>query len=152
MDLPDARWFIANLAQIRLSGLETGGRLGIVELLGAPGDMPPLHVHRVEDEIFVILEGRLTVHQPGRAVDAPAGSLVHARRDVPHTYRVSDEGPARWLAVSAPAGFEQFVEAASEPARALTLPVLDREPDPEKLASLATRFGIELMGPPGTLP
>ncbi|WP_437804443.1 cupin domain-containing protein [Sorangium sp. So ce693] len=116
-----------------------------MELHGGPDDTVPLHRHRREDEVFVVLDGRMTIHQPGVAIEAPAGSVVLAVRDVPHTYRVSDDGPARWLVLAAPAGFDAFLAALGEPARALTLPVGMAPPDPEKLASIAARFGIELL-------
>jgi hypothetical protein len=49
-------------------------------------------------------------------------------------------------------GFDRFVLAASVPAERPTLP--DRPPafTPEELAAIAAEFGIELLGPPGTLP
>jgi hypothetical protein len=41
------RWFFANLAEVKLAQHETSGAMAIVELVGPPGDMPPLHLHRV---------------------------------------------------------------------------------------------------------
>ena len=63
-----------------------------------------------------------------------------APRGVPHTYRVGD-APARWLNVSMPSSFEQFVEDVA---------TLDDQ-TPEALAAAAER-GIEILGPPGTMP
>lgn len=141
----DALWFLGNLAFIRIAGAATGGRFCVVEMHGGPGDTVPFHRHRREDEVFIVLDGRMTIHQPRVAIEAPAGSAVLAARDVPHTYRVSDDGPARWLVLAAPAGFDAFIAALGEPARALTLPVGTALPDPEKLASIAARFEIELL-------
>jgi len=141
----DALWCLSNLAIIRTPGSATGGRLCVVEVHGGAGDTVPFHRHRLEDEVFVVLDGHMTILQPGRAIEAPAGSSVLAARGVPHTYRVSDEGPARWLVIGAPAGFDAFLAAIGEPARALTLPMGTAPPDPEKLAAIAARFGIELL-------
>ena len=34
--------------------------MSIVEISAPPGDMPPLHVHRVDDEAWVVLDGEVT--------------------------------------------------------------------------------------------
>ena len=74
------------------------------------------------------------VRPPGCVADCPAG-------------------PARVLDINAPAGFDEFVAAAGQPAAALTLPPPDQPaPDVERLASLAAEHQIELLGPPGSLP
>ena len=63
---------------------------------------------------------------------------------------LADE-PARFLVVATPAGFEEcFAELACH-ADDLRLPE-SADPDPEKMAAVARRYGIELLGPPGTLP
>jgi quercetin dioxygenase-like cupin family protein len=141
----DALWCLGNLVFIRIAGAATGGRLCVVELHGGPGDTVPFHRHRCEDEVFIVLNGQMTIYQPGVAIKVPAGSAVLAARDVPHTYQVSNDGPARWLVLAAPAGFDAFLVALGEPARALTLPVGTGPPDPEKFASIAARFGIDLL-------
>jgi hypothetical protein len=66
-------------------------------------------------------------------------------------YRVESER-ARWLAVSTPAGFASFVLAASDPAERDELPSPDRPVDVERLMAAAEAHGIEILGPPGTLP
>jgi quercetin dioxygenase-like cupin family protein len=147
----DALWFINDLARIHLTGERVGGRLSVVEFSAPAGDMPPLHRHQREDELFYVLEGQVTIHQPGRRTVAEAGNSVLAERGVPHAYEVSKDGPARFLVIATPAGFEEFVAQVSRPAEAVRLPD-PSAPDAEKLAAIAARFGIDLLGPPGTLP
>ena len=74
-----------------------------------------------------------------------------APRGVPHAYRVESE-QARWLVINNPAGFEQLVRAASEPAPRAELPPPGQPLDPAPLAQTAAEYGIEILGPPGTLP
>ena len=105
------------------------------------GHIPPLHVHHEEDEGFYILDGEVTLYMPGAQVAVGAGEFFLAPRGVPHSYRVGD-APARWLVISHPAGFERFVADVA---------ALD-EADPESLAAVAAQHGIEILGPPGTLP
>jgi quercetin dioxygenase-like cupin family protein len=144
-------WFIANLALVHVDGGDTGGAFDLVEITGRQGDMPPLHVHHDHDETFYVLEGRLSLHLPGQSVELGPGGCFLAPRGIPHVYRVeSDE--ARWLGVGHPSGFADFVRDASDAAEADGLPPADREPDVARVGEAAARYGIELLGPPGTLP
>ena len=80
---------------------------------------------------------------------APAGSFVYGPRDVPHTFLVP-LAEARFLMVTEPAPFADFVRAMSEPAKALTLPPASvQPPSPERLTAVAAEYGIEILGPPG---
>ena len=144
-------WFIDGLARVRVSGEETDGSYAVLEILVPEGDMPPLHVHHEEDEVFHVLEGEVTLFLPGTEMPLAAGDTFRAPRGVPHTYRVESR-QARWLVFCAPARFEGFVRAVSEPAPAEELPPPGRPFDPERFAATAAEYGIELLGPPGTLP
>jgi quercetin dioxygenase-like cupin family protein len=144
-------WFIDGLAQIHVSGEETEGRYTVLEIFSPEGDMPPLHVHHEEDEVFHVLEGQVTLFLPGSAVALTAGETFRAPQGIPHTYRV--ESPtARWLVFCAPARFDAFVRAVSEPPTVEELPPRGRPVDPERFAAEAMLQGIELLGPPGALP
>jgi quercetin dioxygenase-like cupin family protein len=148
----DALWFLDNIVSIRLRGEEVGERFSIVEMRGPAGHAPPLHRHLGVDEGFYVLEGDLTFFEPGRSAELRPGGFFLGPRDVAHTFRVGSS-PARWLAICVPAGFERFIAAVAEPARGSGFPPTpDVPPDPEKLAQIAARFGIEILGPPGTLP
>ena len=134
--------FLGSRARVLAGGHESGGRLGLVDMIEVPaGQMPPLHVHHAEDEGFYVLEGEVTLYLPGEQFECRAGDFFLAPRGVPHTYRVGDR-PARWLVTSTPAGFERFVAAVA---------ALD-EPDPAILGAVAAEHGIEILGPPGALP
>ena len=147
----EAIWFIDNLARVLVDGETTGGTVAVVELEGRRGDMPPLHVHRREDEIFYVLDGMLSLHLPDSSIELGPGEAAFAPRDVPHVYRVESE-TARWLGIAAPAGFEAFVREAGTPAPEEALPPEGRVHDPARLAEISARYGIELLGPPGMLP
>lgn len=136
--------FLHQIAHLHLTGEETGGALGVVEATSPGGPAAPLHVHRCEDETFYVLEGELTLLVGGEVHRAGPGSLVHAPRDVPHTFAV-DSPTARWLVISSPAGFEEFVARLGTPVDAAGEPAT---PDAEQLAAVAAAFGIEILGPP----
>jgi quercetin dioxygenase-like cupin family protein len=147
----DALWFIDSLVYVRLDGANTGDAFALVEMLGRQGDMPPLHVHSRDDETFYVLDGELKLHAGSEEITLTAGQAALAPRAVPHTYRVVS-ATARWLVINSPAGFEHFLRAASEPAANDQLPPPGRRLDPAQLAQTAAEQGIELLGPPGTLP
>lgn len=144
-------WFIDGLVHIHVSGEETDGRYAVIENLVPQGDMPPLHVHHEDDEVFHVVDGEVTIFLPGEEVPLVAGETFRAPRGIPHAYRV--ESPtARMLVFDAPARFEAFVRAISDPAPAEELPPRGRPIDPGFLAAEAARQGIEILGPPGALP
>jgi mannose-6-phosphate isomerase-like protein (cupin superfamily) len=148
---PTPLWFLDNLARVHVSGEESGGELGIVEMTAREGDMPPLHVHHEDDETFVVLEGRLSLFMPGSQVELEAGGSFRAPRGIPHVYRV-ESALCRWLVVLTPSGFDGLVLDVAEQAPADELPPLGRPVDAAALAAASARVGIELLGPPGTMP
>ncbi len=116
--------------------------LGLVDMVEVPaGHMPPLHVHRNEDEGFYVLEGRVTLFLPGCSIELGPGEFHLAPRGIPHSYEVGDE-PARLLTTSTPGGFERFVAAVAAVG----------EVDPGTLTAIAAEHGIEILGPPGARP
>lgn len=152
--MPETVQFIDNLATIHFAGRQTDGRFGLVEMLGRPGDQPPLHVHHDEDEGFHVVDGELTIWAGDEAprVLGPGESLV-APRAVPHTYRVTSDATARWFVTSTPARFATFVAAFGQPTDATELWAQPAgPPDLERLVPIAAANGIEILGPPGMLP
>lgn len=145
----EARWFLGVLVVIKASRATTGGTVSVLEHHAAQGAGSPLHVHHDDDEWFHALEGELTFWIGGDVVHAPAGSFVFGPRGIPHTFTVSSPA-ARFLLVTAPAGFDEFVRELSVPATSPTLPPADVVPPaPEVLMDAAARYGLDILGPPG---
>jgi quercetin dioxygenase-like cupin family protein len=144
-------WFIDGLVRIHVSGEETDGQYSVLENNVPHGDMPPLHIHHEEDEVFHVLDGEVTFFLPGREVPLTTGRTFLAPRGIPHTFRV-ESARARLLVYCTPARFDGFVRAVSERAPVEELPPRGRPLDPEAFAATAADYGIEILGPPGTLP
>lgn len=145
----EALWFLGTLATVKAAGEATGGSFALIEQLAPRGSGSPLHVHSREDEWFYVIEGELTLWVDGETIVAPAGSFVFGPKGIPHTFIVSSE-EARFLLVAQPAGFEQFMRAAGEPAQRLEIPPAATEPpDVAALTAAAAEYGIEITGPPG---
>ena len=138
----DELLFLGVRCRILATSESTGGKYGLVDMIEvAAGDMPPLHIHHTHDEGFLLLEGELSLFLPGREIALKPGEFVLAPRGIPHAYQVGD-APARYLVVSLPCGFEEFVRDVA---------ALD-ELTPDSLAATAGEHDIEILGPPGTLP
>ena len=145
-------WFIDTLATIKVSRYDGEGLVSVIDCVVPPNAMPALHVHD-EDETFHMLEGSATFYAGDAVIDAAAGDTVLAPQNVPHVYRAGPEG-ARWLVITWPGRFENFVRAMSRPAETPTLPPAV-EPSEELIRSLgetAAANGIDILGPPGMLP
>jgi quercetin dioxygenase-like cupin family protein len=148
-----AHWTLSRLFIVHVGGVETDERLSLVEGLLPPDAMTPLHVLPRASQILHVLEGELTAYLPGLSRVLRRGDSMYQPVGVPQTHRVSSSEPARVLAITTPAGFERFVAEAGRPAESLTLPPPEElPPDLERLAAIASEHGIELLGPPGTLP
>lgn len=141
-----ATWFAGALMIQKAGGEQTDGRFAFLDQT-VPGDYAaPRHVHRDEDEAWYVLEGEATFYCGERQLCAGAGSWVFLPKGVPHAFRVGAAG-ARLLTLTSPATFADFVQAAGEPARSLTVPP-PGPLDAERLTATAARYGIEILGPP----
>ncbi|SDG51454.1 cupin domain-containing protein [Klenkia brasiliensis] len=119
-----------------LTAGQTGGRVGLEEFTvppGAVGARP--HVHADHDEVFVVLDGELTLTTAGDAVVLGPGDTAAALRGTVHGYRNDTEQPARALCVYTPAGYEQYFRDVHAAVAA------GQEPTPELLGRLRARYG-----------
>jgi quercetin dioxygenase-like cupin family protein len=134
--------FLGARCRVLADAASTGGRYGLVDMIEVPaGDMPPLHVHHTHDEGFLLLDGQLSLFLPGREIRLEPGEFVLAPRGVPHVFQVGD-APARFLVLSTPSGFEEFVRDIAE---------LD-EVTPDVLVATGATRDIDILAPPGTMP
>jgi quercetin dioxygenase-like cupin family protein len=145
----EALWAFGGLARIKATGEQTGGDVAVIEQVAPRGAGSPLHIHHREHEWFFVIEGELTFWVGGETIVAPAGAFVFGPKGIPHTFLVSSE-EARFLLVTEPAGFDQFMRAAGESAPRQEIPPPPTEaPDVAALTALAAEYGIEITGPPG---
>jgi len=127
---------LAETGFIKLSGAETAGLYAVMEGWTPPGAGPPMHRHSREEETFYVLEGEYEFTVGDQKLRAPAGSLIFGPRHIPHTFRNIGKSPARMLIFAQPAGIEHFFEELSDLVLAGPL-------NPDKLAALAARYGID---------
>jgi quercetin dioxygenase-like cupin family protein len=130
---------------MRATSQTTNGAFGLVENLMPPGFASPYHTHHLEDEAFYVLEGRMAFVCGGKWLTAGPGTYVFGPRNIPHGFKVLGAAPARMLLLCAPAGFEQFVLALSEPEPAAG--AAPTPPDMAKLMAAAAKYSIDILGP-----
>jgi len=140
-------WFLANRMTLKATAASTRGAYGLLESSLAPGFSPPLHVHHREDEAFYVLEGEVTMRCGDRTFRAGAGAFVFLPRDVPHTFVVEGNRPARMLTLLSPGGGEGvFVDGGRTPERDGLPPAGPF--DVAALRRVTEAYGAEIVGPP----
>ncbi len=140
---------IDNLVTLKVTGAQTDGAYAITETIVAPGGgVPGLHTHAAQ-ETFYILEGEFAFPGLGGTVRASAGDVVHVPGGVPHTNLNVGGTTARYLAVFAPAGMDDFFAEVGEPvAYAATVPAPQGPPDMERFMGICRKHGVVFAGPP----
>lgn len=144
----EALWFNGGLGVLKATGDLTGGRFAAMELLAPKGFASPIHIHRAEDEFFVVLSGEVRVQHGDAVIEAVAGSVVYGPRDVAHGFHV-DSAEARLLLFFGPAGVERFFREGGKPAGSRGLPPPDEQfLDRQALMEISSRYDQEFVGPP----
>ncbi len=133
---------------LQVTGEESHGLVTVISGVVHSGG-PPLHVHDAEDEVVIVLEGRLD-YQVGvdRGVIAAGGLLWFPRR-VPHAVANLTDEPCRFVTVATPSGIEDFFRAQRDYLQSLP----DGAPaDPSSLGTVAGADTRKVVGPPLTRP
>ena len=133
----EALWFNGGLGLLRATGDHTEGRYAVMELLAPKGFASPLHIHRREDEFFVVLSGEVRVQHGEAVIEAVAGSVVYGPRDVAHAFHV-DSAEARLLLFFGPpmSSFSTNKRSKRSPAattKSLLVHLYRRKADPLRL-------------------
>jgi glyoxylate utilization-related uncharacterized protein len=106
-----------------------------------PGGGPPPHVHSREDELFLVVDGRVSFFVQGTWTEVRPGTAVYLPRGTVHCYRNVGDAPSRQWILTTPSGFEDFfARCAAEFARA-------GGPDMNRIVTIHREHGIELIAP-----
>ena len=145
----EPRWFLDTAIRILVSASDGNDDLCVVENRLPRGHAPPLHMHRNEDEVFVLLDGRIRMQVDGRTMRLEQGQAILAPKGVAHSFVVESE-EARVLTITKGHDFETMLRSMSRPAPEPGLPPRTA-PTPEMVAALTDtcrRHNIYLVGPP----
>ncbi len=95
---------------VRLSSTDTNGAYAIVESVTAPGCSPPMHLHRNEEEHFVVLAGTYRILIEDKVFDAPVSTSITVPRGSRHSWRNVSNEIGRLLVILTPGGFEKCIQ------------------------------------------
>jgi quercetin dioxygenase-like cupin family protein len=104
-----------------------------------PGFSTGLHVHRVQEETFYVLDGECDWQVGGERVRATPGTYLFLPPGVPHNIANASDKPARVLMTVSPPGHEHYFEELAETV------VRGGTTDPDKIASLRARFDTDQL-------
>jgi quercetin dioxygenase-like cupin family protein len=104
-------WFEDSVVRVLLDAIVTGGRLSVIENRAVRPFASPLHVHDVEDEAFIVLDGRIRAWVGDQRRDVSAGGVAFLPHGLPHAFRVTSTS-ARFLVLSLPGGLEDLYRGA----------------------------------------
>jgi len=99
-----------------------------------PGFSTGLHVHRVQEETFYVLEGECTWQIGDRQVRATPGTYVFIPPGVPHNIGNASDEPARMIMTVSPPGHENYFDELAE------LVGRGGPPDANAIAELRRRY------------
>jgi quercetin dioxygenase-like cupin family protein len=151
-DEGEAFWLLGMLEIVKISGADTGGKYGLLEVTVRAGEGSPWHVHPDEDEWFYVLDGEFTVYVGERRLPLTAGAFAFGPKGTPHTFIGETDG-AKALIGFQPFHFEGFLREVGEPATERALPPpLEGPPDMVRLLPIAERNGMVILGPTGPPP
>lgn len=124
----------------KIDGADTGGALSIVEHPFDVGALVPPHIHHLEDEYSIVLEGEIGFRSNDREVVlGPGGYIIKPRGEV-HAMWNAGSIPARMIEVITPAGFENFFRELSDMTAA-------GRPDRAAIAELASHYELPFAEP-----
>jgi quercetin dioxygenase-like cupin family protein len=124
----------------KIDGEDTGGALSIVEHPFQVGALVPPHVHTLEDEISIVIEGEIGFRSNDQEVVlGPGGYIIKPRGEV-HAMWNAGSIAARMIEVISPAGFERFF-------REFVDVTDDGPPAPGFVAELGARYQLPFVKP-----
>lgn len=98
-----------------------------------------LHVHRMQEETFYMLEGECEWHVGGRLVRATSGTYLFIPPGVPHNITNVSKQPARVLMTVSPPGHEHYFEELAK------LATRRGPPDAKAIGELRARFDTDQL-------
>jgi quercetin dioxygenase-like cupin family protein len=110
---------------------------------GAPGSS--VHIHRLTDEAFYVLEGTFGFQVGEETVEGSAGAFVFAPKGTEHAFWNQGSSRARMLVTMSPPDFWRYLEELAE---GLAAAGDDAEAAMKLRKELSEKYDIEVVGPP----
>jgi quercetin dioxygenase-like cupin family protein len=109
-------WITGDTVQIKASASQTQGAYTMIEAFASPGNGPPPHVHKNEDETLYVLDGEFEILNGEQHMRAKPDALAFVPRGTVHRFCCVGDAPGRILLIYTPGGIEGFFREAGKPA------------------------------------
>ncbi len=141
--MDNTKGYLGCLVSRLATAAKTRGMLSAYEVRVRKGVEPPPHIHTLEDEAYIILEGRWRFLQGDVWRPAGPGAFVWLPRGVQHAFEVDADG-ARAFILSLPGGFLEcmFEPYAYNVSTLDFLPPLPEDADFAAMVALDERLGV----------
>ena len=125
---------------LKVSGKDTDGNFCFFEGDSDRKGGPPLHLHKEQDEVFYVVEGKFRFQVGDEKFDLGAGDCLFAPRKVPHAFVHLGDEKSKMITIFQPAGrmeafFQEYGKFAARPSV-------------EVMKKLFSDHGMEIVGPP----
>src|SRR5215217_9560470 len=104
-----------------------------------------VHIHRLTDEAFYVLEGTFGFQVGEQTVEGSAETFVSAPKGTKHAFWNQGATPARMLVTMSPPGFWRYLKELAE---GLAAAGDDAEAAKSLRERLSEKYDIEVVGPP----
>jgi quercetin dioxygenase-like cupin family protein len=122
----------------KVSSTITGGQLAVIEHSLPPRQLGvPMHRHWREDELSIVITGRLGALLGEQEVHADAGSYLWKPRGQWHTFWNAGDTDLQCIELVIPGGLEGCFRALSR------LLAAANSPEPSEIDTLAIEYGLE---------
>ena len=126
--------------QFKIDAEDVGGHVSVVEHPFAVGSLVPPHVHHLEDEVSIVIEGSIGFRSEDQeAVLEPGGYIIKPRGEVHAMWNAGDV-PARMIEIITPAGFDKFFRELAEANAQGPM-------SPPEVAEMAARYELPFAEP-----
>lgn len=126
--------------QFKIDAEDVGGNVSVVEHPFDVGALVPPHVHHLEDEVSIVIEGEIGFRSEDKeAVLSEGGYIVKPRGEVHAMWNAGDV-PARMIEIITPSGFDKFF-------RELAALNAQGQPALPELVELASRYELPFAEP-----
>ena len=126
--------------QFKIDAEDVGGNVSVVEHPFDVGALVPPHVHHLEDEVSIVIEGRIGFRSEDKEVVLSEGGYIVKPRGEVHAMWNAGDVPARMIEIITPAGFDKFF-------RELANLNAQGRPAPAQVAELAERYELPFAEP-----
>jgi quercetin dioxygenase-like cupin family protein len=141
---------VGDTYRILITGKETGGAFGVIDMLIPPGGGPGPHSHPDFQESFYVIDGEIEVKSEVSSYTAKKGAFVSIPKGgIVHCFKNKTDQTAHLLCVVVPSGLEEFFKEIGKPVALGTFlapPPMDAEAM-KKMLPIVEKYGQKLFPP-----